>query len=539
MANETTYAYWLPDASNGRIERTTSANSLILIGANGSGKSRLGAWMEQQDGDGVHRVGVQRSLNFSEYVPLKSYAEAEGELFYGSTEKHYWQSDKGVRWEWGKGYTTKLLQDFDAALSALLAQFNIEIRQHFDACKKAENSGMPAPCTPATSLDNLYDVWNSVFPQRQIDMKDASFISIFKNNEVSIEYPATEMSDGERSVLYLAAQVLCIPKNKTIIVDEPEIHLHPSLMGRLWRTLERLRPDCLFVFITHDVQFASLHNNSDKIWVKSFNGQTWNWENIPNSDLPEQLLLELLGNRKNVLFVEGNAGSYDVQFYSKLYPDYYVVPCGGCTQVISNTKAFASTMGLHELKARGLIDRDFRSTEELNALEHNGIYCLNVAEVENLFLVESLLRIMASRFACGDIDGTVQKVKDYVMRQRFEKHLGKLVCQATVFSLKQQLAGIEINASDIDSIPNDFKEAIASLNPDEELEKQRACYTSALESNDYNMVLRLSNEKGIARSIGHFFGINDKEYCSKVTALILGEDGDNIVEALKPYIPAL
>lgn len=105
--------------------------------------------------------------------------------------------------------------------------------------------------------------------------------------------------------------------------------------------------------------------------------------------------------------------------------------------------------------------------------------------------------------------------------------------------MKRQLAGIEINASDIDSIPNDFKEAIASLNPDEELKKQRACYMSALESNDYNMVLRLSNEKGIARSIGHFFGINDKEYCSKVTALILGEDGDNIVEALKPYIPAL
>ena len=77
------------------------------------------------------------------------------------------------------------------------------------------------------------------------------------------------MSDGERSVLYLAAQVLCVPENKTLIIDEPEVHLHPSLMGRLWRALESARPDCLFVFITHDVQFAALHKDSPRIWVKS------------------------------------------------------------------------------------------------------------------------------------------------------------------------------------------------------------------------------------------------------------------------------
>ena len=28
-------------------------------------------------------LGLQRSLNFSEHVPLKSYEEAEGKFFYG------------------------------------------------------------------------------------------------------------------------------------------------------------------------------------------------------------------------------------------------------------------------------------------------------------------------------------------------------------------------------------------------------------------------------------------------------------------------
>ena len=539
MPNDFIYKYWLPDDNCKRIECTTDTNSLIIIGANGSGKSKLGAWIEQQDGVNVHRVGAQRSLIFSEHTPLMSYSEAEGRLFYGTEDKTCWNSDKGARWDWGKNYTTKLIQDFDATLSALLAQYNNETQRYFEACKQAEIIGEPTPHTPPTSLDRLYEVWNAVFPQRRITVRDASFITLFQDEENDIEYSSTEMSDGERSVLYLAAQILCIPEKKTIIIDEPEIHLHPSLMGRLWQALELARQDCLFVFITHDVQFASLHARSDKIWIKTFNGHHWDWEYIPHSDLPDQLLLELLGNRKNVLFVEGDTKSYDNWLYSAIYADYYIVPCGGCSQVIRNTKAFASTAGLHDLKAYGLIDRDFRSEENLCALEHDGIYCLKVAEIENLFLVEPLLRIVANRFACNDIEKVVGNVKDYVVYERFEKQLGRQVCQATISSLKEKLSGVEICPDDIDGISSSFREAIAFLSPDEELEKQRERFTSALNSNDYDAILGLLNEKGVAKSIGHFFGISDKDYCSKVITMISGNNGEEILNAIKPYVPTL
>ena len=68
----------------------------------------------------------------------------------------------------------------------------------------------------------------------------------------------------------------------------------------------------LLHLITHDIQFASVHGASDKVWVKSYDGEKWCWEFIPESDLPEQLLLELLGNRKNVLFVEGGQGKHAI-----------------------------------------------------------------------------------------------------------------------------------------------------------------------------------------------------------------------------------
>lgn len=77
MESNNKLAYWLPSASGDKVVRYTSVNSVVIIGANGSGKSRLGAWMERQDFEKVHRVAAQRNLNFSERVPLKSYSEAE------------------------------------------------------------------------------------------------------------------------------------------------------------------------------------------------------------------------------------------------------------------------------------------------------------------------------------------------------------------------------------------------------------------------------------------------------------------------------
>ena len=58
-------------------------------------------------------------------------------------------------------------------------------------------------------------------------------------------------------------------KDKTIIIDEPEIHLHRSIMNRLWTAIENERDDCLFIYITHDTQFAASHSQAKKIWIKN------------------------------------------------------------------------------------------------------------------------------------------------------------------------------------------------------------------------------------------------------------------------------
>ena len=65
------------------------------------------------------------------------------------------------------------------------------------------------------------------------------------------------MSDGERAIFYLIGQTLLADENILLIIDEPELHVHRSIMSKLWDELEAIRADCALVFITHDLEFAA------------------------------------------------------------------------------------------------------------------------------------------------------------------------------------------------------------------------------------------------------------------------------------------
>ena len=531
------FTYWLPDEQGNKKDYQTHSNSVIIVGANGSGKSKLGAWMEKQDFAKIHRIGAQRNLNFGESIPLKSYSEAENFVLFGTNEENRVRNnDKGARWNWGNSYTTKLLDDYKDVLAALLALHNNEIACFFNLCREAERENKEKPPTPITVLDKLTQIWKSVLPQRDLVVDDAKFYSSFFRNGGEVKYSANQMSDGERAVLYLAAQVLCVPPNKTMIIDEPEIHLHRSIMNRLWKSLEQCRMDCLFIYITHDTQFAAAHSNSEKIWIKEYDGQNWKLEKLTGTDLPEDLLLDILGSRKNVLFVEGERDSYDTQLYSELYPDYLIIPCGSCTQVIARTKAFRNNPSLHDCEVYGIIDRDYRSEYEIEEHKTHHIYTINVAEVENLFIVEELIRLMAAHMG-KEPDSVFENIKNYVIDERLAKQNNGQICEATVAEIKYKLMCAEISKKNDEEAKASLDAVFAGIDYEEIKQDQEAKFQAILQNRSYADTIKVFNKKSIASSIGHFFGISNNEYCSTVIALLHGEKHDAIVNALTPYLP--
>lgn len=523
------HTYLLPDVDGNARTYTTDINSLVIIGANGSGKTHLGVWMEQQSPEKVHRIAPQRSLNFESHVSLKGYETAEKLVLYGRSDS----KDKRARWGYRDGdWEIASINDFDNVLSALFSRKALEEAAFIEDCKNAEKEHKSHPTVPDMVLDRLLKVWNDVFPQRELLLNDAQVRA--KIPESDIIYPASKMSDGERSALYLIAQVLCIPPNKTLIIDEPELHLHKSLMNRLWTALEKMRLDCLFVYITHDTQFASQHNNSDQYWIKEYDGAKWNIEKIPlESDWPEDLLLELLGNRKNVLFVEGNRGSWDYRLYCLLYPNYYVVPCGSSRQVIGYTKAFKNMTILHNCQVYGLIDRDFLINEQIEKYNEDGIFVLNVAEVESLFCIEEVLEWVSKQLACST--ETVERVKKYIIEERFSKQIQGQIIKSSVANIKYQLEKLELETKDKEDLHQAFQDSFQQINIESVLGSKETLFGDALSRKTYPEILKIFNEKNLVTSIGRFFGIENKQYPEKIINWL--RENEDLRNIFKSYLP--
>ena len=530
------YKFILPNADNQPEEYNIESNSVIIIGANGSGKTRLGVWIEKNSLSVTHRIGAQRSLSFGNYIQQKGYEQSSNLMIYGNEIP---QTEHDARYKWDGeeyNYATSLMDDYEYALSMLLA---LKIRQeekYITECKLREKEGKPHSSVPENVVDKLQRIWNYVFPHRDICVEDGKVIAKYKGKENTCEYKGKNMSDGERVALYLMAQVLSMPKAKTIIIDEPEIHLHRSIMNRLWTAIENERDDCLFIYITHDTQFAASHVQAKKIWVKNYDGTNWQWEEIQSSILPEHMLLDILGNRKDVLFVEGTIDSYDTKLYSEIFKKYYVVACGSCSTVIAWTKAMNKTAQLHDLKCYGIIDRDYRSDYEIEAYRTDGIYALKVAEVENLFLVPEVLQIVNNILGYQD-DSKVNAVKKYIVDERFKKEINGQICESVVSELKYKLSVATISKKNEEEAKNTISSLLETLSYDEIRKQREKLYTSIAASRDYKEILKIFNKKALASSIGHFWGIDNKGYCEFVIRQLKTDKGNEIMDAIALYLP--
>ena len=531
---EKSYKYILPDQNNNPDEKETNYQSMIIIGANGSGKSRLGAWIEQNSLDKVHRISAQRSLTFNKYINLKPYEAAKNLLVYGletPKENHdfRWKAHFNEKFN----YIISMLDDYENVLSLLIAMQTKQQGEFIKDCKQKESQGEKHDKVPEMVLDKLKRIWNTIFSShRIIDVKDGEVTTISDD----VTYEGRAMSDGERVALYLIAQCLCVPEGKIIIIDEPEIHLHRSIMDKLWTSIEAEREDCFFIYITHDTQFAATHKNSEKLWIKDYDGTNWNFEEIKDNNLPEQLLLDILGNRKPVLFVEGTSDSYDTKLYSEIYKDYYIIPCGSCSSVIAQTKSMNANEQLHHLKCYGIIDRDYRDDYEIEVYKRDNIFALEVAEVENLFLTEELLKVINNILEFND-NSQIERIKNYIIEERFAKEINKQICEAIVSELKFKLNTASISKVNEEKAKETLDKAFNEISYDNIKIEQTHKFRQILDSHVYKDILKVFNCKSLSKSIGCFWGIDNKEYQNFVLRQIKGKSANDIINAIIPYLP--
>lgn len=440
----------IPRKDNSNLELTLKAGkTTIIIGANGSGKTRLAVYLEDKLGEKAHRIAAHRALNLNPNVDKIPETKARQYLTYGNSWDGISISYRTSR-RWNNKAPTSLLNDFDCLLQYLFAQqanLAVENNQKLSRGESITNS--------KTKLDILQKVWERLLPLKKLHIT-ADDIRVSSIGIESADYSASEMSDGERAVFYILGQVLSVNEGSILIFDEPELHIHKSIISNLWDEIEKLRPDCSFLMITHDIEFAATRVAKKYVIRNYYSDPAWDISEIPDSELDEQTITLILGSRKPILFVEGKKTSLDMETYRLCYPEWTVIPKGACKDVIqavSSLRKLNEDMPILNIKCAGIVDRDTRDSSQIEELEGQGIKVLPCSEIENIFSLSSVAHevLKIEGFNGNELNNKKEQFKgrllEYIKNNLSDDGLEKFVVKKIHRRIDTYLKNIDLSST--------------------------------------------------------------------------------------------
>ena len=369
-----------------------AGTAIVIVGANGSGKSALGYWLENSSGDAVvERLNAHRQIWMSAAGPAM-------------TSEQRQQTGRNLA-NWNRSADSRWL-DHAAAARPNIALFDLLAKEHHRNRHLAElverdvpnrqiiDAAGPSPLTLLNEI--LFDAGLHI----SIEMTEhGSFDAVRAGNR----YPANEMSDGEKSAMLLAAEILTGEQGTIFVLDEPERHLHRAISAGLITATAASRPDCAFVLLTHDLDLASSLTPSTTTAVVV---SSCTWENsnpigwdlnmvVAGTQLPEGIRRAVLGGRRRVLVIEGTESSLDHALYEILFPEWTPVAAGGSESVVRRVAGLRGADELHWIHASGLVDGDGRSAHDRAALLAQGVVALGVNEIESLYYSAPVMKAVS------------------------------------------------------------------------------------------------------------------------------------------------
>lgn len=512
-----------------------AGSSVVFVGANGSGKTRLATYIEKTLSSNAHRISAHRALSLNPSVPKINENQALLGLRVGAThERASIQHREGSRW--GDKGSVHLLNDFDFLVQALFAeQSNKSLETH-----KRVRSGDNRPAEP-TKFEVLTDIWERLLPHRKLHISgDDIKVSVTGEEE---RYSGSEMSDGERAIFYMLGQTLVAAKASLIIFDEPELHVHRSIMAKLWDELEAAREDCAFVFITHDLEFAS-SRVAEKYVLREFNSKPfWNIEKVPvDTGFDEELTTLILGSRKPILFVEGTDSSLDNTIYRSCYPDWTIIPKGSCEEVIHSVVTMRRNENLTRVTCTGIVDADDYSQEDKDYLMRLGIATLPVSEIENLILLPNISRLIAQNegYTGSELETNVTNLADAIFESlNRDRTLEKVVTRYCRRRIDRLLKKIDLSDADtVSSLSQRYAQETASLNIENIATEVTNRINEAIENKDLQLLLANYDNKGmISLAATHLKRCRLNDFEHWLVRVMRNNSVPGLIEAIRNILP--
>ncbi len=479
----------------------THVPHLIIVGANGAGKTRFASYVADHDANAYKISALQALYNQAYTDPTPS-----------GIDVAYNESIAAAN------VTGNASTQFERLMSLMLQH---EMTDFLSRKLTGVDDHTPS------QLDRVINLWQEVFPGNKI-LVEAGKILAMRNRD-NDTYSSHRLSAGERAVLYIIGAVLNAPAKADIFIDAPEMFLHPSLAQNLWNRMELERLDCRFIYVTHSLDFASSRLRASIVWVRSYNpgSQTWDYSLLPpGSGITEPVYSAILGERKPVLFVEGDSThSIDSRLYPLIFPEYTVRPLGSCNKVIEATRTFNDLAAMHHMDSYGIVDRDRRDDGEVQYLRTKKIMVPEVAEIENLLLLPEVVKAVA-QFTEKPVDRVVNHVKKAVISM-FANELRQQALLHTRHMVKRIVERrIDSRFPDIDTLEQHLHELPSIINARTYYKKLCREFNEYIAAGNYRAILKVYNQKSIlpGSNVAGLCGLHDKDHYIQTILHILSHN---------------
>jgi ABC-type cobalamin/Fe3+-siderophores transport system ATPase subunit len=428
----------IPKSTGGSLDLTVEpGQTIFVLGANGSGKSALMQKLYAPLRMQARRITAHRQTWFASNAVSLS---AQDKRTHETNMVNYDFQDL-ARWkdEWSTQRTGMTIYD-------LIDAENVAARDIAEAVRRGDlpaASKLALRQAPVAAINDLLRLSNIPVV---ISVKEGDQVVASKSGGAN--YSAAELSDGERNALLLGVSVLTAKQGTLILIDEPERHLHRSIISPLLKHLFEQRTDCAFVISTHDVELSLDHAartllvRGCTVFGSTF--QTWDIDLVEaGAEVDERLKRDIFGARRKVLFVEGGGTSLDAPLYGVIVPEASVVPKGNSREVEQAVSGIRGAAAFHWVRAFGIIDGDGRSPVEIETLKARGVYALPVFSVESIYYEPGVQRAVAERHAAvtgANLDKLVANAKAAALTA-VEPHVPRLSARVVEKHLRERVLG--------------------------------------------------------------------------------------------------
>jgi ABC-type molybdenum transport system ATPase subunit/photorepair protein PhrA len=413
-------------------------NCLFVLGANGSGKSSLMHYVYKEHRDNALRLAAHRRTWLeSGAVDLSPHQKQRQEHRLQSMD-----SNDEARWK-----------DDSPEIRPSIAIFNLIDAENLRARKIAEAvdnnkieyaTSLSSYASPISSINEILRLSNMPIE-----------ITVQKGQEVMASryggeaYSAAKLSDGERNALLIAASILTAEPNSLILIDEPERHLHHSISSPLLGQIFASRPDCAFLVSSHEVMLPLDHETASIMLVRNCrydqnNNLAWDLDLVTggSDDIDESIKADIFGQRRDLLFIEGNTDrSLDKPLYSLLFPNISVITKTSCNEVERSVYGIRAAEQLHWLRAYGIVDNDARNQEDLDRLRRTGIYALDMYSVESIYYDPQVQHYVANKHAqvTGEEPEQLLSAAKHEALSSVSPHIRRLAARRAEKRVRQQI----------------------------------------------------------------------------------------------------